>query len=211
MRPVCFHQPCKIDPVNRAGSLDIGEQQYASRPATSAIGSSNFSKVHWRGALSRRQRRSFVPCRKRSPVTWSKRTSTTSSGWSGSHSPLRSVFHRLGPPGAFSGKARRFPECFKATRQSSSHIVCDGGGEADMIELALFVVKTKQERSHLAALALTSEAAETQSAVRKRLTLIMARWSVQTLCDNSLRRPRPKSISQRFACSRSRVYGEMIS
>jgi hypothetical protein len=44
-----------------------------------------------------------------------------------------------------------------------------------MIELALFVVKTKQERSHLAALALTSEAAETQSAVRKRLTLIMAR------------------------------------
>ena len=27
MRPVCFHQPCKIDPVNRAGSLDIGEKQ----------------------------------------------------------------------------------------------------------------------------------------------------------------------------------------
>ena len=27
MRPVCFHQPCKIDPVNRAGSLDIGEQK----------------------------------------------------------------------------------------------------------------------------------------------------------------------------------------
>ena len=27
MRPVCFHMPCKIDPVNRAGSLDISEQK----------------------------------------------------------------------------------------------------------------------------------------------------------------------------------------
>ena len=27
MRPVCFHQPCKIDPVNRAGSPDIREQK----------------------------------------------------------------------------------------------------------------------------------------------------------------------------------------
>ena len=27
MRPVCFHQPCKIDPINRARSLDISEKQ----------------------------------------------------------------------------------------------------------------------------------------------------------------------------------------
>ena len=26
MRPVCFHQPCKIDPINRARSLDISEK-----------------------------------------------------------------------------------------------------------------------------------------------------------------------------------------
>jgi hypothetical protein len=27
MRPVCFHKPCKIDPVDPAGSLDICEQK----------------------------------------------------------------------------------------------------------------------------------------------------------------------------------------
>ena len=27
MRPVCFHMPCKTDPVNRAGRLDICEQK----------------------------------------------------------------------------------------------------------------------------------------------------------------------------------------
>src|SRR6185437_6018497 len=57
------------------------------------------SKVHCRGALSGRQRSSRVPCRKRSPVTWSKLTSTTSVGLSGCHSPLRCVLQRLGPPG----------------------------------------------------------------------------------------------------------------
>ena len=31
----------------------------------------DFIQVHWRGALSGRQRRNLVPCRKRSPVTWS--------------------------------------------------------------------------------------------------------------------------------------------
>src|SRR5687768_220103 len=41
------------------------------------------SIVHWRGALSGRQRTSRVPCRKRPPVTWSKATSTTSSGFRG--------------------------------------------------------------------------------------------------------------------------------
>jgi hypothetical protein len=46
-------------------------------PITSAISlpgrasRSSCSMVHWRGALSGRQRRSLVPWRKRSPVTWS--------------------------------------------------------------------------------------------------------------------------------------------
>lgn len=41
-----------------------------------------------------------VPWRKRPCAKWSYRTSTTSLGVSGSHSPVRSVDHREGPPGA---------------------------------------------------------------------------------------------------------------
>ena len=39
--------------------------------ATAAPGLASWSKVHCRGALSGRQRTSRVPCRNRSPVTWS--------------------------------------------------------------------------------------------------------------------------------------------
>ena len=41
---------------------------------------STCASVHWRGALSGRQRRNFVPCRKRPPLKWSYCTSTTSFG-----------------------------------------------------------------------------------------------------------------------------------
>src|SRR6266478_8261465 len=61
---------------------------------------STWSIVHWRGSLSGRQRRNFVPCRNRPPVQWSYATSTTTFGATGSHSPVRSVLQRLGPPGA---------------------------------------------------------------------------------------------------------------
>src|SRR5687767_6133484 len=57
--------------------------------------------VHASGFLSGRHRKNFVPCRNRPPLKWSYLTSTTSLGSSGSHSPDRSVLHRLGPPGAF--------------------------------------------------------------------------------------------------------------
>src|SRR6266571_4299401 len=57
--------------------------------------------VHALGDLSGRHRMNLVPCRNRPPVKWSYRTSTTRLLFSGSHSVLRSVDQRLGPPGAF--------------------------------------------------------------------------------------------------------------
>src|ERR1700683_5044995 len=51
------------------------------------------------GALSARQRRNFVPWRKRPPVKWSNWTSTTSLVSRGSHSEECLVLQRLGPPG----------------------------------------------------------------------------------------------------------------
>src|SRR4030095_3003379 len=59
------------------------------------------SIVHWLGDLSGRNLINFVPWRKRSSVTWSKPTSTTIFGKSGSHCVDRSVDQRLGAPGAF--------------------------------------------------------------------------------------------------------------
>src|SRR5688572_14427699 len=59
-----------------------------------------WSVVHAFGGLSGRQRRNFVPWRKRPCEKWSYCTSTTSLGSSGSHSPERSVLQRDGPPGA---------------------------------------------------------------------------------------------------------------
>src|SRR5690348_3632808 len=53
------------------------------------------------GAFSGRQRKNFVPWRKRPPEKWSYFTSHTSLGSRRSHSPLRSVLQRLGPPGAW--------------------------------------------------------------------------------------------------------------
>ena len=50
-------------------------------------GTTIWSIEHCRGGLSGLKRSSLVPWRNRFPVTWSYRTSTTSSGRSGSHSP----------------------------------------------------------------------------------------------------------------------------
>src|SRR5437868_6021477 len=44
------------------------------------------SKVQAAGSLSGRQRRNFVPCRKRLPLKWSNLTSQTRDGLSGCHS-----------------------------------------------------------------------------------------------------------------------------
>ena len=44
---------------------------YLSRRSRSDCFCASCSIVHWSGALSGLQRRSFVPCRKRPPVTWS--------------------------------------------------------------------------------------------------------------------------------------------
>src|SRR5438270_3831414 len=57
--------------------------------------------VHCSGFLSGRQRRNFVPWRKRPPEKWSYWNSPTSLGFSGNHSVSRaSRVQRLGPPGA---------------------------------------------------------------------------------------------------------------
>src|SRR5438128_1642295 len=58
--------------------------------------------------LSGRQCKNFVPCRNRPPLKWSWATSATTRGDTGSHSPVRSVLQRLGPPGALPVK----PGCF---------------------------------------------------------------------------------------------------
>ena len=129
-------------------------------PATSAVGGAIWSSLHCRGALSGRQRRSLVPWRKRLPVTWSKRTSTTSSGRSGSHSPLRSVLQRLGPPGAFPVKPGASAQRLELPRQGRALGVGDGGGEADMVELAGIVIEAQQQRADEAAVALVAEAAD---------------------------------------------------
>ena len=69
-----------------------------------------------------RKRSSVVPWRNRPPVTWSKRTSTTSSGRSGCQSADRSVLHRLGPPGALpvkpGGATIASSRCVSAGRSS---------------------------------------------------------------------------------------------
>jgi hypothetical protein len=62
-----------------------------------------------------------------------------------------------------------------------------------MIELAMFVVKTRQERSDLAALALISEAADHTVCRPQTLdfdhgALAWLIWSVQPLGDNAVRR-----------------------
>src|SRR5204863_4112964 len=86
----------------RSRFLDTSPQFYHHKSAIALPSRcSTWSIVHWRGSLSGRQRRSFVPCRNRPPVKWSYATSTTILGATGSHSPVRSVLQRLGPPGAF--------------------------------------------------------------------------------------------------------------
>ena len=74
----------------RREPADDERLQLLSMPRTSFSGGpagAICSKVHCRGALSGRKRTSLVPCRKRLPVTWSKATSTTSSGLTGSQVP----------------------------------------------------------------------------------------------------------------------------
>src|SRR6266576_1523097 len=98
-----FELPCQSQsepaPRFRAGGA-LARAEPSSRSRAPPRGSGSWSKVHCRGALSGRQRSNVVPWRKRLSLTWSYRTSTTSSGRSGCHSPERSVLQRLGPPGA---------------------------------------------------------------------------------------------------------------
>ena len=114
----------------------------------------------------------------RSPVTWSYRTSTTSSGRSGSHSPLRSVLQRLDaqvplkPRGT--GRARSF-------RVSARPLVIDvevkptcPAGLAGCIDRAL--------ASRLGRFAQLRKPPTTQSEVRKRSTLIIARSPLSDTC-----------------------------
>src|SRR5262249_18479835 len=68
--------------------------------ADTAASCCTWVKVHCLGDLSGRQRRNFVPCRKRPPVKWSYWTSAASFGVSGCQSVLRPVDQGLGPPGA---------------------------------------------------------------------------------------------------------------
>src|SRR6185312_10672732 len=90
-RPVEGAQEGKEGPEEEGAILRSGLRGHAL----------SWANVHCCGALSGRQRNNLVPWRKRCPVTWSKRTSTTSAGCSGSQAALRSVLQRLGPPGAF--------------------------------------------------------------------------------------------------------------
>ncbi len=59
---------------------------------------SSCSSRHSRGSLSVRQRCTFAPCRMRPSETWSKVTSTTSSGRSPTQARSRSLFQRDGSP-----------------------------------------------------------------------------------------------------------------
>src|SRR4029077_15717731 len=69
--------------------------------AALALAGFTWSTVHCSGFLSGRQRRNFVPCRKRPPEKWSYWNSPTNFGFRGTHSVSRSSrVHRLGPPGA---------------------------------------------------------------------------------------------------------------
>src|SRR5450432_2371723 len=71
-----------------------------SNSSDDAASRSTCFMVHCFGALSGRHLKNPVPWRKRPPVKWSYFTSTTSFVLSGTHSPVRSVLHLLGPPGA---------------------------------------------------------------------------------------------------------------
>ena len=66
--------------------LGTGPAPHTPKIACSSVGTtaSTWAKVHSRGGLSGRQRRKLAPWRKRSPWRWSKATSHTSSGRSGS-------------------------------------------------------------------------------------------------------------------------------
>src|SRR4051812_7192579 len=81
------------------------------------------SNVQLCAFLSGRHLKNFVPCRNRPPEKWSYCTSHTSFGSSLSHSPLRSVLHRLGPPGAFPVKPSPpiygFSTFFNSARRSA--------------------------------------------------------------------------------------------
>ena len=106
----------------------------SSRANAPSPGCGSWSKPHCRGALSGRQRNSVVPCRKRPAVTWSYRTSTTSSGRSGCHSPVRSVLQRLGPPGARPVKPGGSTSASRRLGQSRLVARRQGRGEADMVQ-----------------------------------------------------------------------------
>ncbi len=103
----------------------------------------------------------LVPRRKRCPVTWSKRTSTTSSVFSGSQSEERSLLlHRLGPPGAL-------PVNPGPPRNASSLLLgpplCVGDGRcgAHMIKLCPHhCIKPEQKGSHQVAVARVAKATD---------------------------------------------------
>src|SRR5262249_6810097 len=84
----------------RSAGAALPYRGYVKRRVRSAVFCITCSMVHCRGDLSGRHRKNLVPWRKRRPVKWSYRTSTTSSGFKGCHCADRPVDHRLGPPGA---------------------------------------------------------------------------------------------------------------
>src|ERR1700712_3671387 len=104
------------------------------------------SKVHCSGLFSGRQRRNRVPCRKRSPEKWSKRTSQTRAGRSGSHSVDRPWLQRLGAPGRLPGEAGSLAGGERDGPKLLPLLGGEAGGETDVIEPPRGVVEAEQER-----------------------------------------------------------------
>ena len=96
-----------------------------------------------RGSRSSRQRSTLVPCRMRPSLTWSKETSTTSSGRSAIHSSSRSLAHRRRVRrAALAGLVRRQPvdELALLLRAEPARV-------PDAVDLAVLVVQAEDERA----------------------------------------------------------------
>lgn len=131
--------------------------------------------MHWRGALSGRQRRSFVPCLKRPPLTWSKRTSTTSLGLIGCHSFDRARDQRLWPPGVSPVKLDGARRCSSFCVNAATSALASDEVNPTWCRSPVSSYRPSNSEPTTGAELAYLKPPTTQSAVRKRLTLSIAR------------------------------------
>lgn len=121
-----------------------------------------------------------------------------------------------GSSGGVAREARRRAQSLPFNSKFAPLLVADRGGEADVIEFSRVVVQSEKKRPDVFAVGFLTAPPTTQSAVRRRFTLIIARSAgrygppilLQTTPSVA---PLPVSDSQSFACSISWVYGDNAS